>query len=74
MNNKEKVRRAFSPLAANPETVNAVMAAASTQPQRRPVRQRSGPLAEGPDRKAALGVKHFFACMSLSCYDGGRQC
>ena len=39
MNNKEKVRRAFSPLAANPETVNTVMAAASTQPQRRPVRR-----------------------------------
>ena len=26
MNNREKVRRAFSPLAADPETVNAVMA------------------------------------------------
>ena len=24
--------------------------------------------------KAALGVKYFFACMSLSFYDGGRQC
>ena len=39
MNNREKVRRAFSPLAADPETVNAVMAAASARPQRRPVRR-----------------------------------
>ena len=39
MNNREKVRRAFSPLAADPETVNAVMATASAQPQRRPVRR-----------------------------------
>ena len=31
MNNREKVRRAFSPLAADPETVNAVMAAASAR-------------------------------------------
>ena len=54
MNNKEKVRRAFSPLAANPETVNAVMAAASTQPQRRPVRQlplrEREPRQEPPER------------------------
>ena len=39
MNNREKVRRAFSPLAADPETVNAVMAAASARPRWRPVRR-----------------------------------
>lgn len=34
----------------------------------------AGPLAEGLGQKAALDVKYFFACMSLSFYDGGRQC
>ena len=31
-------------------------------------------LAEGLGQKAALGVKYFFACTSLSFYDGVRQC
>ena len=39
MNNRERVRRAFSPLTARQETLSAVIAATEKQPQRRPVRR-----------------------------------